>query len=198
MEKSNIVAAEERRRFFRIDDAINLYYKIVYEKSVIAASRMSDDILSNCSLVTALDLLDQESRVIMHRVERNTPEIADYLKSIDAKINLLAQAVMRHGIDFSDSNVCQTNISASGLAIEIDHQIEVGEFLEIKLLLTSCIAVILVYGQVVYCKENTQADASMPYQIGINYINLNDQDREVLIKHIVKRQMQQIREKKES
>ncbi len=198
MEKLNVTAAEERRRFFRIDDAINLYYKVVDEQAVIAASRVSDDLLSNCSLVTALDLLDQESRLIMHRVERNDPEIADYLKKIDTKISLLSQAVMRQGVDFSKSNVCQTNISASGLAIEIDHQIEVGEYLEIKLLLTSCIAVILVYGQVVYCKENNQADASMPYQIGINYINLNDHDREVLIKHIVKRQMQQIREKNES
>lgn len=193
-----MTVAEERRRFFRIDDAINLYYKVVDEQSVIAASRVSDDLLSNCSLVTALDLLDQESRLIMHRVERSNSDTAEYLKKIDAKINLLAQAVMRQGVDFSDSNVCQTNISASGLAIEIDHQIKVGEFLEIKLLLTSCIAVILVYGQVVYCKENTESDASMPYQVGINYINLNDQDREVLIKHIIKRQMQQIREQKES
>jgi hypothetical protein len=198
VEKLNITAAEERRRFFRIDDAINLYYKVVDEQAVIAASKMSDDLLSNCSLVTALDMLDQESRLIMHRVERNDPEIAEYLKVIDSKISLLAQAVMRQGTDFSKSNLCQTNISASGLSIEIDHPIEEGAFLEIKLLLTSCIAVILVFGQVVYCKKNTREGASMPYQVGIDYINLNDQDREVLIKHIVKRQMQQIREKKES
>ncbi|MCK5192123.1 MAG: PilZ domain-containing protein, partial [Methylococcales bacterium] len=81
-------------------------------------------------------------------------------------------------------------------AIEIDHSIEAGEYLEIKLLLTSCIAVILLYGKVVYCKKNTDEGAAMPYQVGIDYINLNDQDREILIKHIVKRQMQQIREQK--
>ncbi len=105
---------------------------------------------------------------------------------------------MRQGNDFSESIVCHTNISASGLAIEIDHSINVGEYLEIKLLLTSCIAVILVYGKVIYCKKNTYEGAAMPYQVGIDYINLNDQDREVLIKHIVKRQMQQIREQKNS
>ena len=196
MSNFNLTDAKERRRFFRIDDAINLYYKVVDEQDVIAASKMSDDVLSNCSLVTALDMLNQESRMLMFRVEKNEPEIAEYLKIMDSKINLLAQAVMRQGNDFSESNMFNTNISASGLAIEIEHSIGVGEYLEIKLLLTSCIAVILVYGRVVYCKENNQKNASMPYQVGIDYINLNDQDREVLIKHIVKRQMQQIREQK--
>ena len=196
MSKFNLTAADERRRFFRIDDAINLYYKIVDKQDVIAASKMSDDVLSNCSLVTALEMLDQESRMLMFRVEKNEPEIAEYLKSLDSKISLLAQAVMRQGNDFSESKVCNTNISASGLAIEIDHSIEAGEYLEIKLLLTSCIAVILLYGKVVYCKKNTDEGAAMPYQVGIDYINLNDQDREILIKHIVKRQMQQIREQK--
>ena len=198
MNKSNLTAVDERRRFFRIDDEINLYYKIVDEQEVIAASKMTDDVLSNCSLVTALDLLDQESRIIMIRVEKNEPEIAEYLKTLDSKINLLAQTVMRQGHDFSESKMCHTNISASGLAIEIDHAIEAGEYLEIKLLLTSCIAVILVYGQVIYCQKNTEEDGAMSYQVGIDYINLHDQDREILIKHIVKRQMQQIREQKAS
>ena len=195
MSKLNLAAIDERRRFFRIDDAINLYYKIVDEQDVIAASKMSDDVLSNCSLVTALEMLDQESRLIMFRIEKNEPEIAEYLKILDSKVSLLAQVVMRQGNDFSEGNMCHTNISASGLAIEIDHSIKVGEYLEIKLLLTSCIAVILVHGKVVYCKKNTEEGAAMPYQIGIDYVNLNDQDREILIKHIVKRQMQQIREK---
>jgi hypothetical protein len=194
----NLTTIDERRRFFRIDDAINLYYKIVDEQAVIAASKMSDDVLSNCSLVTALEMLDQESRLIMHRIEKNEPEIAEYLKTLDSKVSLLAQVVMRQGKDFSDGNMCNTNISASGLAIEIDHSIKVGEYLEIKLLLSSCIAVILVYGKVVYCKKNTEEGAAMPYQVGIDYVNLNDQDREILIKHIVKRQMQQIREKNNS
>lgn len=193
MSKSNI--AEDRRRFFRIDDAVNLYYKIVDEKAVVAASKTTGDLLSNCTLVTALDVLDQESRLIMHRIEKKEPEIAEYLKIIDSKVGLLAQAVMRQGQDLTESQMCNTNISASGIAIEIDHSIKTGEFLEIKLLLTSCIAVIMIYGQVVYCKENT-TDGGKPYLVGIDYINLNDQDREILIKHIVKRQMQQIREKK--
>jgi len=196
VKKSKTLAPDERRRFFRIDDTVNLFYKVVDEQTVLTASQLTDDLLSNCSLVTALDVLDQESRLIMYRIEKNEPEIAEYLKLMESKISLLAQAVMRQGNDFTDSNMRNANISASGLAFESDIAVEKGQYLEIKLLLTSCLAVIVIYGKVIYCKEDKLGDISMPYQIGIDYINLKEQDREVLIKHVVKRQMQQIREQK--
>lgn len=189
-------AAEDRRRFFRIDDAVNLYYRIVDEQAVISASKMSNDVLSNCSLVTALDVLGQESRLVMHRIEKNEPEIAEYLKLMDSKFSLLAQALLQQDNDLTETTLCNTNLSASGLAIEVDCLIKEGTFLEVKLFLSSCVAVILLYGKVVYCKKNNQSKGSLPYQVGIDYINLKDEDREVLIKHIVKRQMQKIRENK--
>ncbi len=193
MSKDDVPMAEDRRRFFRIDDAVNLYYRIVDEQTVVAASNTSNDVLSSCSLVTALEVLGQESRSVLYRIEKKEPEIAEYLKLMDSKISLLSQAVLQQGNDLSESSLCNTNISASGLAIEVDTPIKEGEFIEVKLFLSSCVAVILLYGKVVYCKKN---DLS-PYQIGIDYINLKDEDREILIKHIVKRQMQQIRETKQ-
>lgn len=198
MNNSNPIENKDRRRFFRIDDEISLYYKIVDEETVLAASQMSDDLLSSCSLVTALDELDQAARLIMHRVEKNQPEIAEYLKILDSKINLVTQEVFRQGQDFSASNIRHANISATGMAFENDASLQEGDLLEIKLLLTSCFAVIEIYGKVVYCKENPNEGDKFPFYIGIDYINLIEQDREVLIKHVVKRQMQQIRELKES
>ncbi len=197
MNKPEVAMTEDRRRFFRIDDAVNLYYRIVDEQTVVAASNTSDDVLSSCSLVTALDVLAQESRAIMHRIEKKDSEIAEYLKLIDSKISLIAQSLLQQSNDLTETKLCNTNISASGLAIEVDSKIKVGEFIEVKLFLSSCISVILLYGKVVYCKSNTQDNSSSPYLIGIDYINLKDEDREILIKHIVKRQMQQIRENKE-
>jgi c-di-GMP-binding flagellar brake protein YcgR len=196
--KSNLTAADDRRRFFRIDDEVNLFYKVVDEQEVLSASQVTNDLLSNCSLVTALDMLDQESRLIMYRIEKNDPEIAEYLKIQESKISLIAQAVMTQGNDFSKGDMRNANISASGLAFECENLIKEDEFLEIKLLLTSCLAVIVIYGKVIYCKETENGEAAMPYLIGVDYINMKEQDREVLIKHVVKRQMQQIRENKES
>ncbi len=195
--KSKNTLVDDRRSFFRIDDEVNLIYKKIDKQAIFEASLVSEDLLSNCSLAAALDVLDQESRLIMHRIEKNEPEIAEYLKLIDSKISLLAQAVMMQDNDFSETNLRHANISATGLAFEVSEVIKEGDFLEIKLLLTSCLAIVVIYGKVVYCKENPEQENARPYHIAVEYINLKEQDREVLIKHVVKRQMQQIREQKE-
>jgi len=198
MVKKSNNTVDDRRSFFRIDDEVNLIYKKIDQQAIYAASMVTEDLLSSCSLVSTLDVLDQESRLIMHRIEKNEPEIAEYLKVMDSKISILAQAVMMQDKEFSENNLRNANISATGLAFEVDEPVNEGDFLEIKLLLTSCLSIIVIYGKVVYCKENTQQRAdARPYHIAIEYINLKEQDREVLIKHVVKRQMQQIRDLKE-
>ena len=101
------------------------------------------------------------------------------------------------GTDFKEKDTRNANLSASGLAFDCDEALAIGDYLEIKMLLVSCMAVIITYGKVIYCKEQKQKNDQFPYIIGVDYVNMKDQDRELLIKHVVKRQMQQIRENKE-
>lgn len=187
----------ERRRFFRIDDTVNLFYKVVDEQTVSALSHVSDDVLGNSSLAAVLDAISQEARIIGFRLEKKEPEIFEYLKLMDAKINMIAQAVMMQGEQFGEHDSRDVNISASGLAFNADEALEEGQFLEIKMMLTSCMAVIVVYARVIYCMPN-EDDPQFPYHIGVDYINMKDEDRELLIKHVVKKQMQQIRESKQN
>ena len=187
---------EERRRFFRIDDEVNLVYKKIDEKATIEPSHVSDHILSHCSLSAAIDMVSQESALLLNRLERSQPEVADYLRLVENKIDLLVQAIMMQDSLFTEQNTRNVNLSASGLAFESEEKLNPGEFLEVKMTLVSCMAVVVTYGKVIYCKQNPVNDSQFPYVVGIDYINMKDQDRELLIKHVVKRQLQQIRDKK--
>jgi len=191
-------STEERRRFFRIDDEVNLFYQKVDEKMVVEPSHLSDNILSNCSLSSALELISQDSAQLLYRLERNQPDVAEYLRLIDSKIDLLSQAIMLQGGQFKENSTRNANLSAAGIAFEVEQQLEQGDFLEIKMLLVHCMAVIVAYGKVVYCKKSQSGDDQYPYLVGVDYVNLKDQDRELLIKHVVKKQLQQLRDKKES
>jgi hypothetical protein len=191
------MANEERRRFFRIDDEVNLFYKKIDEKALTECSYISDSVLSNCSLSSALQMVSQESALLMYRLEKNYPDIADYLKMLDTKIDLLAQAVTMQVGDFKENNTRNANISATGIAFDSEEELKEGEFLEIKMLLVNCMAVIVAYGVVVYCKSHQEQDKQYPYLVGVDYVNMKEQDRELLIKHVVKRQLQQIRSQKE-
>lgn len=190
---------EERRRFFRIDDDINLYYKVIDANAVQDASQISTDLLGNCSLSSALDMLTQEAKVIMRRIETRDPEVADYFKVLNNKIDLIAQALMLQGMDFGEQQTRNVNISASGLAFDNEEALKLDDFLEVKMVLSSLAAVIMVHAKVVYCRQNPENQVNkLPYLIGLDYVNIQEQDRKLLIKHIVRRQMQQIRATKES
>ncbi|MFA5982635.1 MAG: PilZ domain-containing protein [Methylococcaceae bacterium] len=188
----------ERRRYFRIDDEVNLSYSKIQESDLTGVSRTSNNILNNCSLTVALEMLTQDASLLFQRLERSQPDVVDYLRVINNKIDLLSQAIMMQGGQFEEKLTRNVNLSAAGLAFECEETLEEGSFLEIKMTLVSCMAVIVTYGKVVYCKQNQISTSNFPYMAGIDYVNMKEQDREVLIKHVLKRQLQQIREIKDN
>lgn len=188
---------EEKRRYFRVNDTINLLYKVIDKSQADAASHVSNDVLGNCSLASALDVLTQEARMLSPRLERRDPEMFEYLKIIDTKINLIAQALSIQSDQFSEHDAREVNLSATGLAFSNEKAIGVGELLELRMLLTSCMAVVVAYAKVVQCKDIAQDSPERPFAICVEYVNLKDEDQELLIKHVVKKQLQQLRDKNE-
>lgn len=197
MDKINMTKTEDRRGFFRIDDEVNLFYKKIDAKLAAEPHHLSDNILNNCSLSTALEMVSQEAALLLHRVEKSLPDVADYLRIIDAKIDLLAQAIMMQGFHFKENETRNVNISASGIAFNCEETLQKGDYLEIKMLLVSSMAVIVTYGRVIYCKTSQANDSRYPHFVGVDFINIKDEDREMLIKYVVKKQLQQIRDKKQ-
>jgi len=197
MDKINMTKTEDRRGFFRIDDEVNLFYKKIDEKLVNEPHHVSDNILNSCSLSTALEMVSQESILLLHRLDKNLPDVAEYLRLIDRKIDLLAQAITMQGFQFKENDTRNVNMSATGIAFNCEEALKESDYLEIKILLVSCMTVIVTYGRVVYCKNSQSNDSQYPYFVGVNFINMKDEDREMLIKYVVKEQLQQIRDKKQ-
>jgi len=197
MDNSSKAEIEDRRGFFRIDDEVNLFYKKIDEKLVNEPHHISNNILNSCSLSTALDMVSEEAALLGRRIEKNLPDVADYLRIIDTKINLLAQAIMMQGLQFKENDTRNVNISATGIAFNCEETLKEDDYLEIKMLLVSSMAVIVTYGRVVYCKRNQLNDSQFPNFIGVDFVNMKDDDREMLIKYVVKKQLQQIRDKKQ-
>ena len=197
MNEKQIVHPEDRRRYFRIDDEVNLFYSKVNENYDLDSSLLSNDLLGAYSLTAAMGSLSQEADLILRRLENSSPEIAEYLRVMDNKIDLITRSIVMQGADIYKNNARNVNLSAAGLAVDCEEELAEGQNLEIKMLLTSCMAVIVTIGKVVNCRKNTEDENShYPYYVGVDYVEMKDQDRELLIKHVVKKQMQQIRDKR--
>jgi hypothetical protein len=196
--KKNVVKSEDRRQFFRVEDEVNLVYVKIDEKKVIEGNYVSENILGNWPLSAALEMVTQESAILLHKVGKSQPDVADYLRLIDNKIELLAQAMVMQSGQFNQNNVRNANLSATGIAFDSEDAFLEGDYLEIKILLVNSMAVIVALGRVIYCKNHKADSGRFPYTIGVDYVGIKDQDRETLIKYVVKRQLQQIRDSKEN
>lgn len=188
---------EEKRQYFRVNDTINLLHRVVDEGWINQRSHVSTDVLSSCSLSAALEVLNQEAAALSPRLERRDPEMFEYLKIIDNKIHLIALALnpQVNADEFCEHDMHDVSLSAAGVAFTNDIALPVGTLLELRMLLTSCLVVIVVFARVVQCKDISKDNTVYPFAICAEYINMNEEDRELLIKHVIKKQMQQLRDK---
>ncbi len=188
---------DERRRFFRINDKLYLHCQIISATDV-KSSFVSDDILTNFSLSVVLDMMNEDTRKLLPRIEQSDPPVAEYLAVLDKKFDLLSQYIIRQSTEPKDDPLRQVNISASGVAFESRDKFKIKDNLELKILLPYCKSVVVVCAEVVNIRQNTSLKKNIrPFFVAVKFLNLKSQDQELLIKYVVKRQMEQIREVKQ-
>ncbi|GAB6067109.1 hypothetical protein JCM13664_04270 [Methylothermus subterraneus] len=184
----------ERRRYFRIEDEIVLVYRTIPPEEVPDPERFPSQFVDRFALTSTLEYLSRESQVPLRLIQRDYPEVAKYLEVLERKLNVLAQALMISTNPLTDQPTHKVNLSASGIAFDAEQFLAAGQVLELKMIVPPALVGILTFGRVVYCCEQE----SGRYRIGVDFLALRDQDREFLIRHVVKRQLARLREQRQA
>jgi len=183
---------QERRGFFRIDDNVALSYRLVPSSVVSeegAPLRMADGFPA--SLANELEHMKEVSRIHLRHVEKELPEVARYLAHLDNKIDLLAQHIVMDSDDLFVKSTQAVNISGSGISFVADGALNIGDFVELRFVLRPSLANIRTYSKVVSCLPGNGR-----FKVAVEFTYLGDDDRDLLIRHVVKKQMNDIRENK--
>lgn len=181
----------ERRRFFRVEDEIVLVYRPIAPEDMPPAEAFQNQLVDHFSLTSTLAYLTQESQAQLRRIERENPAVAEYLKTLERKIEALAQAVLISNNHLADQPTRKVNLSAAGIAFTADQPLAEGDLLELKMVLPPSLVGIVTFGKVVYCTRQPEG-----WRVGVDFLSMREQDREVLIRHVVKRQLTLIRTQK--
>jgi hypothetical protein len=191
--------SDERRRYFRIDDSVNLSLSPVPEGELDARlKRLQQDAAGSFGLMGGLTAIDQQVSACLRRIEGKEPDVADYLKAMDRKLNLLVRAFLAEELDVSDKPPRAVNLSAGGLSVHSREPFDAGTVLEIQMLMLPSYTGILAYGTVVECAEPdaAQAEPGYPYLLRIDFSFMRDVDRDVLIRHVLLKQAEWLRERR--
>lgn len=170
MDKFSIRKNKNRRSAFRVYDEVNLSYKKIDQIGAIHPRPLLDNIVP--SFATDLEKAAQDLTALLPKLDK---DLADS--------------------PFNEHESHNVNISASGMAFSCEDALKEGDILVIKIQLASSTAVIVTYSQVVYCKD-IQADGSPndsphPCFVGAHFVDMKDEDRDALIKHVDKKRGQQ-------
>ncbi|MBW9256291.1 MAG: PilZ domain-containing protein [Candidatus Thiodiazotropha sp. (ex. Lucinisca nassula)] len=188
---------DERREFFRIDDSIRVSYRVIAAADIPASIDEQLRAGERFTVMTRLQEISQHLSASMHRIEQRDTDIADYLKALDEKINLLGRSFLTEARELLDRPSQQVNLSAGGLAMDITEEVQVGSKVEVKMLLLPSFSGLLAYGEVVGSEPSDGEDEGYPYHVRINFTKIRGSDQDALIRHITRRQGEMLRQRRE-
>ena len=186
--------SEERREYFRIDDEVALEYRLISPGEAERVrekiqSRMVDKFTAASSFASTSRQLTQ----VMHRVQSQSPELARCLQAIDQKLNMIAQLFVSEEINLHEQPTQEVNLSAGGIAFRVQHEIKIDSLLELRMALFPSLLGILTVCRVIQCERLDDGNLKLPWQVAVVYEHLRESDRELLVRHIMSKETQQLR-----
>jgi len=173
---------EERRSFFRVDDAFPVNIKKVDRLSVRSPgflSRPSD------KKIDEVGAGPQENGLV--------PLLQEINNKLDFLMNTL---VLKDSVGLNEE-ASAVNISASGIRFEIDEEFEPGDVVELKMLLPLYPPVaVLTFGEVARVAV-LEREGRRVYDTAIGFVEMTDGVRDEIIRYTLRRQREIIRKQRE-
>lgn len=199
-EKMQTKTGEDRRSYFRIDDTVRMSLRRVPPEELEARlERLEHDLAGNFTVLSSLTAITAQMTAGLRRIENRDPDLAAYLRAIDQKIEVIGRAFIAAEPELVAEAAMPVNLSAGGMCAGVEEHYESGTDIEIRMLLFPSFTGLMIYGNVVECSPARVDHPSDRYQhlARIEFTHIREQDRELLIRHLLRRQSDQLRDRQE-
>ena len=186
----------DRRNYFRIDDTVRLSVRRVPPEELESRfDQLDHDLVGNFTVMSSLAAITAQMTMGLRRIENRDPDLAAYLRAIDQKIEVIGRAFITQEPEFHAEHAVPANLSAGGMCVGVDEAFEPGATLEIRMLLFPSFTGLMIYGTVIDSEPSREDDESQRfnYLTRIEFTHIRESDRELLIRHLLRRQSLQLR-----
>jgi hypothetical protein len=188
----------DRRHFFRIDDTIRLdLVRVPDEELAGRLDRLEQGLAGNFTVMSSLAAITARMTVTFRRLENRDPDLAAYLRAVDQKIEVIGRAFTAQASSLVEEQAVPVNLSAGGMCVGVREEYAVGSHVEVRMLLFPSFTGLLIYGTVVdFSEPPTPGDSAFSHLARIEFTHIREQDRELLIRHLLRRQGDQLRDQR--
>jgi len=183
---------QDRRQFYRIQDNVPLHITAISgQTSVPDISQLEQEIPSSFQLINQLREIEAEAGLTLSSLQSSEPAIAEYLRSLTKRLDLIGGYIAEQ--KFAELKNCESvSISGNGLRINSSENIPNDCVVLVEMLLPNTKTGIHCYGKVV---ESIKKDQT--FTIAITFETIRENDREAIIRHVIRQESKLIREAKE-
>lgn len=175
---------QERRRFYRIDEAVGLSVEELTPEQSEARRKDVGEVPTG-TLIGELHMERESLLPVMRELETTHPAIARYLKLLERQVDLLARAIGDPDDNLPDTPTHTVNLSAQGVRFHHGGEIDQGQPVSVNLKLFPSRLRLELLGEVVACKPVSDGE----FDIAVDFRYITPADQELLIKHIHARQL---------
>lgn len=177
---------QNKRNYFRLDVTAPLAYRVLpmnVEPSALVAT--ADSAFVKDFFVDHLKKLDEEIHEVLEQIGVKSQLLAKALTAINRKMDFLLDTI-------DEKNLIQTlpmvtfNLSGGGIAFTMNQPAEMGQLIEVIMLLDETGNPLILRGRVV--KTRPKDDSG--YWVSIEFTDISEDDRRLLIFFIQTREIQ--------
>ncbi len=182
----------ERRQYYRIDDEVILTYRVVeaFHLENIKLPRLFH-------LTEQFSEISQQMKFTLSRIDAVNEDIGHYLRLLDKKLDTLAEMVLLDEVDENDEMPrYHVNLSAGGMAFPASEALHIGALLELNIILLPEMSGMMLQAKIMRISHFD--DPKYPYRIAVAFQNVNPQYTDIIIKHVLNRQTEYLRKRREN
>jgi PilZ domain len=191
----NNISNDERRDFFRIEDEVYLELETISAEEYSSAEEVLAN-LHNDSFSLSADFatLNNNLHPVLNNIKQIHPDIAQYLELLNNKIDSLGEFLLHKSSAYDENKRIKANVSASGIMFESESIFKQGDLIRLELVLFPEKIGVLIFGKTVKITKSTNEKQN----ISIEFEHIRTEDRELMIKHNLNKQMTDLREKNQN
>lgn len=178
----------DRRRYFRINDTVGVAYRVLTDAELASQPVMADYALDNGNPVSELDA---RIDVLLGLLRARDPHAGELIDLLNRKFNYLLNQINLDSklVQQIAHKVQEVNISACGMAMVSDEELDSGVLLSLDLVLLPLNVHVFTRAIVI---DSMPMESGSGFHVRMEFTGMETQDQEVLIQHIVQRQSQLI------
>lgn len=188
----------DRRAFFRINDRLILSLMPLSDAEAQQIGQQIIDATPEAGQLTQqLSTLQKSFNHLTDQIGHTDRDIARALRMLDDKVNLLAQNVQLLHTPLNPETANEVNLSAGGLAVMTDAAFQPRSALEARMQLLPGGLHIRAVAKVIACEQMLESTNGKSFYLRVAFTHMSETDRNILVKHTLNRQAEELRNAKQ-